>query len=147
MNKTDYVHGEFVIATTEVDYDSYRSDYEDFCEGIGCEQSKERFQRWCEDEAMENWDQDMENIRGYKSYNVPVKINGRLGLWWGRPEIEEVDAESVWDAIRRCTTDCAEEVVVKFNDGRIEVEVEHHDGTNFFTITRADGKRFKYLYA
>lgn len=144
--KTDYVHGEFVIATTEVDYDSYREEYKNFCEDMGCEPSEERYLRWCEDDARMNWDYDMENIRNHKAYNVPVKTNGTLGLWWGRPVIEEQTSLSVYDAILKCIGTC-DDAVVRYNDGKIEVEAMHHDGTNCFTISRADGKRFKYLYA
>lgn len=144
--KIDYDHGEFVIATTEVDYDSYREEYKNFCEDMGCEPSEERFHRWCEDDVRMNWEQDMENIRDHKKYDVPVVIRGVLGLWWGHPEIEPVNEASVYDAIVRCVGRC-DDAVVKFNDGKIEVEAKHHDGTNCFTISRADGKRFKYLYA
>lgn len=144
--KTDYDHGEFVIATTEVDYEGYHDDYVAFCDKYHLEYNDEKFCRWCEDETRMNWEQDMESIKEYRGYNVPVKINGTLGLWWGRPVIEEVEEKSVWDAIQRCLRD-ADDATVKYNDGRVEVEATHHDGTNCFTISRADGKRFKYLYA
>ena len=137
---------EFVIATTVVDYNSYRDDYEGFCVDMGCEPSEERFQLWCENETRMNWEDDIMNIRDHEAYNVPVKISGTLGLWWGHPEIKPVNEKSVYDAILRCIAAC-DDAVVKFNDGKIEVEAMHHDGKNCFTISRADGKRFEYLYA
>lgn len=146
--KIDYDHGRFLIATTEVDYESYRDDYDAFCEEWNCkEKSEDNYCRWCENEARMNWKQDLENIQDCDGYNVPVKINGTLGLWWGRPEIKEVEERSVWDAIQRCLGKDVDDAVIRYNDGKIEVEAKHHDGTNCFTISRADGKRFKYLYA
>ena len=161
--KINYNRGKFVIATTSTDGFSYK-DYLEYCEEEGIQAEDEdsiEFYEWCEDEARINFDADLENIRFYEGYKIPVVITGTLGLWWGHPEIEPVRTESVYDALERCFRGC-DHVTVEFDNGRIEVSASHHDGTNCFTIralskkgeqrksgeyVERDFKRLNYLYA
>ena len=135
-----------IIATTELDQFTY-GEYEDFCEGNGIEPGSDtsaEFYEWCADEASINWESDLDNIKDFKGYNVPVVITGHLGLWWGNPEIEPNYARSVYDAIMQCMNG-ADDVVVEYEDGTIFVHAMHHDGTNVFEINAIDGK-LNYLY-
>ena len=165
MKKMDYKHGTFTLATNEVDQFTYE-EYEDFCEDNGIEpgtDTSEEFYEWCAEEAANNWDCDMDNIRACKQYNVPCIITGSLGLWDGRHTIQPERMESVYDAIQRCIGGRGiDESVVQWVDGEIIVDAYHHDGVNIFTIRALskkgiakqyaeykpyDTKRLPYLYA
>ena len=165
MEKMDYKHGKFTLATNMVEQFTYE-EYEDWCEDMGEEAGSDtscEFYEWCAEEAANNWDCDMDNIKSCKEYNVPVVITGTLGLWWGHPEIQPERKESVYDAIQRCVGGGdIHWATVMYDDGVITVEAYHHDGCNCFTIKALskkgiakqfadykehDFKRLPYLYA
>lgn len=167
MEKIDYKHGKFTILTNDVSTCEFnREDYIDFCEDNGIETGvgdyfEEGFLDWCADETQANYEADMDNIKHCKEYNVPVLVEGTLGLWWGMPSIEPEKFECVADAIEKCIGDC-NYVEVEYNDGVLNVYATHHDGTNCFTIKalskkgiakqyaeykKHDFKRLPYLYA
>ena len=143
--KIDYTHGRFVIATTEYDVEDYREEYEDFCEEMDIQGDEEAFLRWCYDQARLVWEDDLDAIEKFEPYNVPVIIEGSLELWWGRPDIKPVRCESVYEAIEKCVNN-SDDATVTYDDGVINVEARHHDGTNLFTITAlsAKGKQKKF---
>lgn len=163
MEKRDYKHGTFTLATTDTDGWSYE-DYKEWCEDNGIEPEDENsdgFWEWCREETDLNWESDLENIKSCKEYDVPCIITGTLGLWWGRPTIKPERMESVYDAILRCIGE-ADIVTVQWNDGVVTVDAYHHDGCNCFTIKALskkgiakqyaeykdyDTKRLPYLYA
>ena len=172
MEKVDYVHGTFVLVNTDPFQFEYES-YEEFCEGNGYEpQGKDSsdFFQWCGEEAEEQFNNDMDEIRHCKEYNVPCIITGHLGLWDGSHEIVPVRMDTIYDAINKCYGRDGEELQVNYEDGKIAVYVSHHDGTNVFFIyaltesgekkiedyeyegiplnlTDEDTKRVPYLYA
>lgn len=173
MEKVDYVHGTFTLVDTDPLQFEYES-YEEFCEGNGIEPQGEDstdFYNWCGEEAEEQYNCDMDEIRSCKKYNVPCVITGHLGLWDGKHEICPVKMDSIYDAIIRCYgRDTTSNLKVNFEDGKIVVYYSHHDGTNVFTIcalsksgvkkyedweyegrelnlTEKDTKRLPYLYA
>lgn len=167
MEKPDYKHGTFTLATTDTDGFTYE-DYKEWCEDNDIEPGDENsddFWEWCREEADNNWECDLENIRHCKEYDVPCIITGSLGLWWGRPTIQPERMESVYDAILRCVRE-ADMATVQWNDGVVTVDAYHHDGCNCFTIKalskkgiahqsaeytgiyeKWDTKRLPYLYA
>ena len=159
----DYKHGTFTLADTDASGFEYE-DYKEWCEDNGIEpgdENSDEFWDWCREEADFNWESDLENIRYCKEYNIPVLITGHLGLWWGKPEIQPVYKESVYDAVMDCIRDM-DGASVKYEDGVINVYAYHHDGCNCFTIKalskkgiarqsgeykKWDTKRLPYLYA
>lgn len=149
MEKIDYEHGTFTILTNYPDYEDYP--YEEYvkeCEINGVEPGEpesDEFYEWCHWNTQENFECDLDNIKECKEYDVPVVISGTLGLWWGKPEIEPVEMDSVYKAIKKCMGQ-ADYVEAFFTDGVIEVHSTHHDGTNCFTIKAKRG-RLPYLYA
>ena len=161
--EVDYKHGKFTLATTDVEGFTY-DEYLDFCEANDIEPGSDtslEFYDWCAEEANINWEDDMCCIKACKEYGVPVLITGTLGLWWGRPEIEPVRQESVYEAIQKCMGG-ADTVTVEWEDGQINVYAGHHDGCNCFTIKAlskkgqakqntpyksCDVKRLPYLYS
>lgn len=135
MEKVDYIHGTFVLVDTDPCQFEYES-YESYCEDNGIEPMGEdsmEFFEWCEEEAQENLNCDLDNIECCKEYNVPCIITGGLGLWDGHHDIIPTKADSVYDAIEKC---CGRDghLKVNFEDGTIVVYFSHHDGTNVFTI-------------
>ena len=162
MKKINYNKGRFVIANSDYDYDY--ADYVSSCYANNCEPKDETshdFYSWCNDCAIEDWENDMDNIKTCKQYNVPVVISGSLGLWDGTHEIYPVRCETVYDAIQKCISKDTNVCKVYFDNGHIEVEVYHHDGCNCFTINALnkrglakqnaeyaphDIKRLPYLY-
>ena len=148
MEKIDYEHGTFVILTNEVDYDDYP--YEEYvaeCKDNGLKpgsSDSQKYYDWVDMYVRSYWEDDLENIKTCKEYNVPVTITGELGLWDGRHEIEPVEMNSVYDAVMRCIGRDASYVTAYFDDGKITVNVHHHDGCNCFTIKAKE--RLPYLY-
>jgi len=137
MENTDYIHGTFLLVTTEVDPDNFAyEEYVDECEVNGIEakgSNSDEYWEWMEDITRDNFESDMDNIKYCKEYNVPCVITGHRGLWDGKHTIRPVRKESVYDAIMECY-DGDGDVEVKFEDGKVVVRHSHHDGTNVFTI-------------
>ena len=64
-----------------------------------------------------------------------AKIEGTLGLWDGKHEIEPVFEDTVSQAVKRCLGDCPDIVIEKTENNKLEITTLHHDGRNSFTIT------------
>lgn len=60
-------------------------------------------------------------------------VSGRLGLWWGNPNIEPKKFWTLEDAIRECWTG-ADDVEITLRNGVVEFVGMHHDGRNYFEI-------------
>ncbi len=173
MEKVDYIHGTFTLVDTDPLQFEYES-YEEFCEGNDLEpqgEDSEDFMDWRYEEAEEQYNCDMDEIRCCKRYNVPCIITGHLGLWDGSHEVVPTKMDTIYDAIVRCYgRDSLSNLKVNFEDGKIVVYYSHHDGTNIFTIyalsesgvkkyedweyegkelnlNKRDIKRLPYLYA
>ena len=155
-----------MILTNESDPNDYcYEDYVEWCEDNDIEPGDENSQdyyEWILKNTQENFDCDLDNIKTHKPWAVPVVVTGTLGLWWGHPEIKPERIESVYEAIQKCIGRDGDYVKVEFNDGKLDVQVSHHDGTNCFTIralskkgvqkkngeyAERDFKRLNYLYA
>ena len=164
MKKMNYNKGTFTILTTSTDGFEY-SDYLEHCEINGITpkgENSDDFYEWCEEMAMENYEDDLDNIRNCRQYNVPVVVTGTLGLWDGTHDILARYFDSVYDAVKACISRDSLDVEARFVSGHIEVDAHHHDGCNCFIInalskkgvekrpefiTATDTKRLPYLYA
>lgn len=161
-----YRKGTYTLVNSMFDQsDFYYEDYVEDCEVNGIKpkpKDSHAYYEWCRDTAYENYEADMDNIAHCKAYQLPVVITGSLGLWWGKPEIEPVVCDSVYEAVQKCIGNDAVEVKVEWSDGVINVEAYHHDGCNCFTIKALskkgekkvgsdykphDFKQLPYLYA
>lgn len=102
-----------------------------YCEGG---YSYEDYKQWCEDnEVGADVECLFENLKYSDCGKIPVVISGRLGLWWGRPTIEEVMCDSLGEAVKKCWGDC-DAVQVTSKGGVVYVVAMHHDGRNCFEI-------------
>lgn len=131
---------------SSIDNYSYE-DYKEWCEDMGetpCEEHSSAYIDWINRMVEDYWDDLLANIKSSKN-NGRCVITGSLGLWWGRPEIEEVECETLVDAIKKCNQNDYIEVFENEEDGSVEVHSIHHDGTNVFNIyPLKDGKKSKY---
>lgn len=136
MEKVDYRHGKFTIASTDILQFKY-DDYVDWCEEIDKEPQpghSNEFWNWCFDQRDEKWECDMDNIKYCKQYNIPCVLTGCLGLYNGRPDILPIKFDNVYDAIQKCFDRSIVDLDVEWDDGIINVYAHHHDGTNCFEI-------------
>lgn len=171
MEKIDYKHGRFNIATTDIDLDDFPyEEYAQECRENGMRpqsSDSDDYYDWMHRITDENYESDMENIADCKAYKVPVCVNGTLGLWYGKVDTCTFVYDCVADAIANCIGNDAQDVDIFYDNGHIEVQVHHHDGTNIFDIyalskkgiSKAKGektmddpkpwdiKRLPYLYA
>lgn len=133
------------LATTINDPQAFGyEDYLEFCDINGYtpdEDGSDGFLNWVYEEIALNYECDLQNIRNFKNYNVPVKVTGTLGLWDGRHEIAPAVFDSVYDAIIECVYR-ADDAEVIWDDGEIIVNAYHHDGVNVFHI----GDNLPYMY-
>lgn len=127
----------YTILTTDVEGFTY-DEYLDWCDVNGVEEGDEEsgeFYEWAAEEARINYESDIENIRDFAGYNVPVVICGTVELWNGHHEIVPIRTESVYDAIRKCFERCIDDINVVWEDGLITIYAYHHDGTNIFNVS------------
>lgn len=147
MERKDYIHGRFTIATTDIlqfSHDEFALWWEEFHKGEETPaEDSEEYLRWCGTEAQFNWEADIENIRATTQYRVPCVIEGSVGRWDGRRGIAPERKDSVIEAIERITRAGYDDVDITFDDGKIEVSGHHHDGTDSFTIRALSEKGLK----
>lgn len=79
-----------------------------------------------------------------KRYNTSVVITGSVQTWCGVREIVPDLQPDIEDAVRKCVRS-GEDYVVQFGNGRIYVQVMHHDGTNHFIIRPLNKKGYNSL--
>lgn len=126
-------------------------DYLDFCEVNEIEPAAEDsndYYEWLGEESQRFWEDFIDNL-SYGKCTYPLLITGSLGLWTGSHDIEPVLVESedyhqngnyyskpsMKTAILKCLGSC-DDIKITYNDGIIEVDAMHHDGTNSFYIKK-----------
>lgn len=121
----------------------------DLCEANNWEIPEEGSAEWydilhMEDESNSEcfWDQVKEYDR---KAGRRVCITGRLGLWWGRPDIDPVECDSLESALNRCIGRDILDIKAEEDDrGRFFFSCCHHDGTNVFEIGGPKGGALKF---
>ena len=144
-------------------------DYLEFCEDNDIEPADEDsmdYYDWLNDTTNMYIDDFFTNLV-WSKIDYPVMITGDLGLWNGRPSIVPVRVDSsnyathytnfkgecvayhkahyeepsIWKAIKKCVSGRSiDDFKVRYNDGVIEVDAMHHDGTNTFYIHKLSKK-------
>lgn len=132
------IKGYYTIVDTFNATEMYgRESFEDYCSACETDykaESDDDWYRWAEDESRMDLDYFRENIRYSKECRSSVIVEGSLGLWWGRPQIEQRFFFNIEDAIDACI-DGAYDVIIKKAGNRLEVTNRHHDGSDEYTIT------------
>ena len=93
-----------------------------------------------------DWDDFKSNMEYSKFKGQKCMITGSLGLWNGHPTIVPVLCNDIMEAIERCLDcNCQIEYEIILEDGHVEVQVHHHDGTNCFEIWLLSKKGLKEI--
>lgn len=94
------------------------------------------------DEIDVAWDNITSDLNRYDEKHPDAKytINGTLGLWWGKPTIQEVVVNSLLQAVEKCIgNDSTRNTEIKEDQyGCLYVDYHHHDGTNHFVIHKKE---------
>jgi len=144
-------------------YEDYREDCEENDREPEAEDSNDYYE-WLSDTTTRYWEDFQANLK-YSKADYPLMITGSLGLWNGRPDMYPIlvesedwvthyknwkgeiveyhthhyDNPSILKAILKCLGSC-DDIKVRFNDGVVEVDALHHDGTNCFYIRKLSKK-------
>lgn len=113
-------------------------EYLDYCEEMGIEPAEEdsaEYYEFMSRQHEDDWDCFKDNMAYSKFKGQPCMITGSLGLWNGNPTIVPVLCDDIMEAIEKCLNNrFSFECDITLNDGHIDVNIHHHDGTNCFEI-------------
>lgn len=118
------------------------ADYVEDCEERGetpAPENSEAYWEWIGDMIRNDIDDFFDNLKYSSSGKSPVVISGNLGLWYGRPRIENTICDDIESAIRKCWGGC-DDIEVVLEDGVLHVNAMHHDGTNCFEVRPLTGR-------
>lgn len=124
-----------------------KESFVDYCTGCETEydaESEADWLEWATYESESDIDAFIENVR-YLYFDKPVVVDGNLGLWDGRKEVEQTYFDNPIDAVYACINN-ANAVIIDKVGNHIEIISLHHDGRNYFTLTFLNGTgedRFK----
>ena len=122
-----YSYEDFVDYCKEENWDMQEDELE-----IPAEYS-ESYREWVQEQIEEDIECFFANLQYSDANKTPVVVTGSLGLWWGRPSIEDTLIESLLAAVKKCVEEC-DYFKVYSEEGVLYVESSHHDGTNYFEI-------------
>ena len=130
---TNFPYDEYVDMREECDWACHEEDSEGYWEDMA--RLTER-----------DWDDFKSNMEYSKFKGQKCMITGSLGLWNGHPTIVPVLCNDIMEAIERCLDcNCQIEYEIILEDGHVEVQVHHHDGTNCFEIWLLSKKGLKEI--
>lgn len=125
-----------VLYDSQADY-SYE-DYYEYCKDMGITaypEGSEDYWDFIARQHEDDWDCFKDNMAYSKFKGQPCMITGSLGLWNGNPTIVPVLCDDIMEAIEKCLNNrFSFECDITLNDGHIDVNIYHHDGTNCFEI-------------
>lgn len=136
--------GKKTILVTQKLYDDYNIEFDELREVyaqitddntiLNSRDNDSAFIEWVFGEYLNTeWTDLLDNIKYSKYGNIPCVVVGTLGLWNGRKNIYPTKCDDLVTAINKCAGS-ASNVIVILNNGCIEVNAKHHDGTNCFEI-------------
>lgn len=124
-------------------------EYVDMCEECYWDCHEEDSEEYWRDIAIlteQDWDTFKDNMAYSRFKGQKCMITGSLGLWNGHPTIVPVLCNDIMEAIERCLDcNCQIEYEIILEDGHVEVQVHHHDGTNCFEIWLLSKKGLKEI--
>lgn len=115
---------------TEADYKMYREDNE----LEPTEYTENEFYDWLYQQEKWDFEDMLDNLKYSKLGNIRCLIEGGIGTWRGRFEIEQTTEWTINDAILRCINGAEWVEEIKVVGHAIEICTIHHDGRNYFTI-------------
>ena len=140
MKKERKIKGHYTLVDTYNATDTYnRKDFELYCEA-GYErqrfniESDEDWYRWAQEQANEDYDCFMTELKYSNLYGRAVIVEGSIGRWNGTFDVMQHYFDNPLKAIRACL-DGAYDTIIKKVGHRLEVVNLHHDGRNYFTLT------------
>jgi hypothetical protein len=123
-----------LLDTYNTEYLNYEA-YKEWCEINKREpkgENSEAFYEWIAYGIQNEIDDFFANLE-WSKFNLPCIVEGSVGRWSGRFEIEQTYFEDLESAIRACGNNC-DYIIVRKNHSVIEVTGIHHDGRNGFWI-------------
>lgn len=126
---------EFILWSSEVDEDAAQDLYKETCVANGwTPEEHPPFSDWLEDYQIELWNDFKTEIQSFGDC-VLIGIIRR----WNGPAHIQAKYNNVLSAVQACGKS-ADFVEVKWNDGHLEIEAAHHDGTNTFSLYLLNSK-------
>lgn len=121
----------------DINYTEWFEEFKDYCEcndidHTQYDEDSQFFLDWIYDTLSMEWDDLMANIR-CSNANTACVVNGSLGLWDGRHDIDIKQFPTLEKAINACISGC-DYIIITENEGVINIKGIHHDGTNHFNI-------------
>lgn len=121
----------------DINFDDLREVYAEITDDntiLNSRDNDSAFIEWVYGEYLNSeWTDLLDNIKYSKYGNIPCVVVGTLGLWNGRKDIYPTKCDDLVSAINKCAGS-ATNVIVTLNNGCIEVNAIHLDGTNCFEI-------------
>lgn len=118
-------------------YNNYE-DYKEYCKCIAKEPLSEYSQDFYDFVSQErdlDWEFFESNMNHSNINDSSCMLMGTLGLWNKKPDIIPIKFETIMDAIYDCLNESSYyDFDIVLNEGHIDVNVHHHDGTNHFEI-------------
>lgn len=126
---------EFILWSSEIDEDMAQDLYKETCEANDWTlEERPSFSDWLEDYQSELWNDFKTEIQSFGD----CVLVGTIQRWNGRIN-GQARYSSVLSAILKCI-EGMDFVEVKWNDGHLEIEAVHHDGTNTFSLYLLNSK-------
>lgn len=100
------------------------------------EEDSSEFWDWCAQEARYDYDASKDNLAACKLKDRLFAVTGKLGLWWGQPDIVQQTCKGLLECIEKCNgRDINDiEAVLDTVAGCVTVRAFHHDGTNVYNL-------------
>ena len=126
-----------------INYNEWYQEFQEWCDDNNIDKTlfdedSDTFHNWLHDTLNIYYEDLMINIKHSKE-NTECIVLGSIGRWNGRFEIAVTKFNTLKDAIRECVCNM-DYVIIKNNNGVIEVTGIHHDGRNTFEIHRLNNK-------
>lgn len=108
--------------------------WEEHCKEEGIEYDEDKIDwDYISDCLSMDWDYIKEVLSNVYD-GMEIIISGELGLWNGRPRIDNVLCDNIENALSKCLNKM-DDFVVSYDNWGVYVRAMHHDGTNSFTLS------------
>lgn len=129
---------------SNIDYTGLYEEFKSYCIDNGIDYTKypndsTYFFEWVDNLLLQEWEDFEHNISYSEDGKQECVVLGSLGLWYGECNIKPKKFDNLLKAILTCIRNI-DYVQISFEDGRINVNSIHHDGTNSFSIYKLNKK-------